>query len=41
MKTPLKDRREEKLDRIGAIMVFGIFYFTLAYTIIEYFLQNN
>jgi hypothetical protein len=37
MKTPLKFSREEKWDRIGAMIVFGIFYFTLAYTLIEHF----
>jgi hypothetical protein len=38
MKTPLTDRQKEKLDRIGAMIVFGIFFFTLIYTLIERFL---
>lgn len=36
MKTPLKNNREEKWDRIGAMIAFGIFFFTLAYTLIEH-----
>lgn len=38
MKTPLTERQKEKLDRIGALIAFGIFFGTFIYVLIEQFL---
>lgn len=36
-KTPHTNRRQEKQDRIGALIVFGIFFGTFIYVLIEHY----
>lgn len=40
MKTKHNHHRQEKLDRLGAMIVFGLFFGTLVYVILEQFLTE-